>query len=53
LQLALCAGRENLKSPAACRFYSPLRLIAVTEAVIEDVLEADQAVGLIRELTAA
>jgi hypothetical protein len=49
LQLAFCAGRENLKSPAACRFYSLLRLIAA----IEDVLEADQTVGLMRELTAS
>jgi hypothetical protein len=48
LQLALCAGRENLKSPAACRFYGLLQLIAA----MEDVLEADQTVGLIRELTA-
>jgi len=49
LQLALCAGRENLKSPAACRFYSLLQLIAA----IEDALEANQAVGLFRKLTTA
>jgi len=48
LQLTLCAGRENLKSPVACRFYSLLQLIAA----IEDVLEADQTVGFVRELTA-
>jgi len=39
--------RENLKSPAACRFYSLLQLIAV----IKDALETYYEVGLISQLS--